>query len=77
MQDYKSDQEGVRCDRVSLRCMIPDDHLLVRIHESKELDSTREFATYAGLTPKHRVSGKVLYQRLVQLNYVKHYTFLL
>ncbi|WP_341758697.1 transposase [Candidatus Tisiphia endosymbiont of Ditula angustiorana] len=38
MQGYKSDQEGVRCDSVSLRCMIPDDHLLVRIHESKELD---------------------------------------
>ncbi|WP_375333170.1 MULTISPECIES: hypothetical protein [unclassified Candidatus Tisiphia] len=48
--------------------------------ESPDLDffnSTREFATYAGLTPKHRVFGKVLYQRLVQLNYVKHYTFLL
>jgi hypothetical protein len=38
MQGYKSDQEGVSCDRVSLRYMIPDDHLLVRIHESKELD---------------------------------------
>ncbi len=25
----------------------------------------------------HQLRGKVLYQRLVQLNYVKHYTFLL
>jgi len=37
MQGYKLDQ-SVRCNSLSLRHMIPNDHLLVRIHEAKELE---------------------------------------
>lgn len=37
MQGCKLDQ-SVKCNSLSLRHMIPDDHLLVRIHEAKELE---------------------------------------
>jgi hypothetical protein len=39
MQGYKSDQEWLS-GNVKLRQMMPDSHLLVRIHEHKETDLT-------------------------------------
>jgi len=38
MQGCKDLLISVRCNSLSLRHMIPDDHLLVRIHEAKELE---------------------------------------
>ncbi|HJD57695.1 MAG TPA: transposase, partial [Rickettsia endosymbiont of Ceroptres masudai] len=37
MQGCKLDQ-SVKCNSLGLRHMIPDDHLLVRIHEAKEFE---------------------------------------